>query len=90
MFRVAWLQSALDELADLWTRATSAERQAVTAAVHVVEQRLRTDPAAEGESRPKGRRFTFVPPVAVTFRVNPDENTVTVIHVRLYRRKMPP
>jgi hypothetical protein len=40
MFQVEWLQVALDELTDLWTRADSVQRQAITAASHVLEQRL--------------------------------------------------
>jgi hypothetical protein len=61
MYQVRWLQSALDELADQWLRATSEERQAITSAAHAVERRLAEDPVEEGESRPKGRRITFVP-----------------------------
>jgi hypothetical protein len=54
MFRVEWLQSALDELADLWTRADPVQRQAITAASNLLDQRLRRDPHFEGESRSKG------------------------------------
>jgi hypothetical protein len=87
MFRVEWLQSALDELARLWTQADPAGRQALTAASHEIDQRLSSDPNREGESRPKGRRLTFVPPLAVTFRVEADGQTVTVVAIRLYRRR---
>lgn len=61
MFRVEWLQIALDELTNLWTQSNSAQRQAITSASHALENRLRRDPANEGESRPGGRRITFVP-----------------------------
>jgi len=37
MFRVEWLQSALDELADVWMQADSPVRQAITAAAHCIE-----------------------------------------------------
>jgi len=87
MFRVEWLQSALDELATQWTMAASTERQAITAASHALEQRLAEDPAQEGESRSKGRRITFVPPLAVTFRVEADARTVTVVQVRVFRQR---
>jgi hypothetical protein len=87
MYRVEWLQSALDELADQWTRANSAERQAITTASHAMERRLAEDPASEGESRPSGRRITFIPPLAITFRVNADARTVWVVQVRVFRRR---
>lgn len=87
MFRVDWLESALDELMTLWTQADSTQRQAITAASHVIEQRLSRDPFNEGESRPGGRRITFVAPLAVRFQVEPDGQTVTVLHVRMFRRR---
>ena len=87
MFRVRWQRQAADELTDLWTRASSVQRRAITRASHLVEQRLRTDPSNEGESRPDGRRITFALPLAVTFRVEADGQTVSVLEVRLLRRR---
>jgi plasmid stabilization system protein ParE len=89
MFQVEWLQSALDQLADIWARADSAERRAITSASHTIDQRLQRDPVNEGESRAGGRRFTFVPPLAVIFQTEADGQTVTVLHVRAYRRRKP-
>jgi hypothetical protein len=66
MFRVRWKKSTVSDLANSWLQADSELRQAITAASHAVDQRLRNDPNAEGESRPKGRRIVFVPPLAVT------------------------
>jgi hypothetical protein len=62
MFQVEWDQSAIDELAALWTLGDPDQRQALTSASHAIDQRLRTDPRAEGESRMDARRVTFVPP----------------------------
>ncbi len=87
MYRVRWERRALDELADQWVGAHSSERQAITAAVHKIDERLRADAASEGESRAEGRRIVFEPPLAVTFRVEADGRTVSVLQVRLYRRK---
>jgi hypothetical protein len=89
MFRVEWLQSALDELANLWTQANKAQRQAITTASHLLEQRLKRYPHLEGESRSQGRRITFVPPLAVTFRIEPDGQTVSVLQVRMFRQRRP-
>ena len=87
MFRVDWLQSALNELADLWTQADSDQRQVITEACHAIEQRLARDPEQESESRPAGRRITFAPPLAATYRIEEDERTVTVVHVRMFRHR---
>jgi hypothetical protein len=87
MFQVEWLQAALDELTQLWTQADSTLRSALTAASHEIDQRLKRDPMNEGESRAHGRRITFVPPLAVTFRVEADGRTVTVVEILLFRPK---
>jgi hypothetical protein len=87
MFRVEWLQIALDELTDLWMQADASQRHAITTASHAIEQRLRSDPAGEGESRSGGRRITFVFPLAVRFQIEADGQTVTVLHVRLFGRR---
>lgn len=86
IFRVRWGRRALDDLASLWAQAGSSLRQVITSASHTVEQRLRRNPLAEGESRPKGRRVTFEPPLTVTFRVEADGRTVSVLHIRLFRQ----
>ena len=87
MFRVDWLQVAMEELSDHWMQADSTRRQAITAASHALDNRLMSDPANEGESRADGIRITFVPPLAVHFRIEADGQTVTVLHVRLYGRR---
>ena len=50
-FRVRWKQSALDELADIWTKASSQERRAMTDAVYSIEKELAAAAAEAGESR---------------------------------------
>ena len=87
MFRVDWLESALDELTTIWTGADSSVRSIVTAATHSIEQRLRSDAPTEGESRPDGRRIIFAAPLAVTYQMDSDGATATVLHVRLYRHR---
>jgi hypothetical protein len=89
MFRVEWLQSALNELATLWAQADSAERRAITAASNTLEQRLLRNAANEGESRSSGRRITFAPPLAASFRIEADGHTVSVLHVRVFRKRKP-
>jgi hypothetical protein len=89
MFRVEWEERALDELARFWIDADPGLRQDLTAASHTIDQRLRTDPRAEDESRCGDRRITFVPPLAVTFRIEDDTQSVLVLSVRMFRRRSP-
>jgi hypothetical protein len=59
----------------------------ITQATHAIEQRLGSDPLNEGESRPGGRRITFVPPLAVRFRIESDGRSVIVLHVRMFGQR---
>jgi hypothetical protein len=87
MFRVRWQESALNELTTLWMGANSILRQGITAASNQTDQRLQTDPLGEGESRPERRRILFNPPLGITFRVEEDEQTVSVLRVWLFRTR---
>jgi hypothetical protein len=87
MRKVEWLQDVLVTLALLWMQSDSDLRKEITKACHAVEKRLAKDPENEGESRADGRRITFEPPLAVVFRLEADGRTVTVVDVRLMRRR---
>jgi hypothetical protein len=87
MFRVRWERTALNELTVAWLQADSTLRQAITAASQQVDQRLRADPRNEGESRPGRRRIMFAAPLAVTFRIERDGQTVSVLHVRVFQQR---
>jgi hypothetical protein len=89
MFRVEWDERALDELATFWIDADPRMRQALTAASHDIDQRLRADPRTEGESRSGNRRVTFVPPLAVAFQIDEHRQTALVLSVRMFRRRSP-
>jgi plasmid stabilization system protein ParE len=84
MFRVRWKQSARNELASLWTNADSAQRRAITAAAHSIDQQLQTNPNNQGESRPNGRRVFFASPPGVLFRVDSQQSAVRVERVWLF------
>jgi hypothetical protein len=85
MFRVRWVRSALNELAAVWTLAD--DRGAVTSAVHQIDEALKVDPEARGESRDKGRRILLVPPLAVIFKTDPLDRTVSVLAVWRFTRR---
>ncbi len=82
MFRVRWEERALRELTDLWTRADSMRRQAITGAAHHIDEKLRRRAADVGESRGSRQRILFVGPLVITFRVEEDEATASVLTVR--------
>jgi plasmid stabilization system protein ParE len=86
MFRVEWLQSALDELASVWSQAGSATRAAITNAANQLEMALRAHPDGVGESRPGGRRIAFFAPLGVTFRKESDGRTITILTVWNFRQ----
>jgi hypothetical protein len=79
MFTVRWGQPALNQLATIWTQAS--DRTAITAATTRIDQRLRTDPEDQGESRDAGRRILLEAPLGVTFTVQPDDRAVSVLTV---------
>lgn len=86
-FRIRWERRAMDALTTAWTAADSAGRQTIMSANHAFEQRLRNSPYTEGESRSRGRRVGFEPPLSFVFRVEADGRTVSVLEFRLYRSR---
>jgi plasmid stabilization system protein ParE len=87
MMQVEWLESALNDVTAIWTRADRRRRQAITAAGHEIDQRLRRNAANEGESRSGRQRILFAEPLTITFQIELDGHTVTVLNVRESRRK---
>jgi hypothetical protein len=84
MFRVEWIQSALDDLMDLWISADTALRQAITAASHQIDQQLRADPFQASEGREADERVLFVDPLGVTIEVDQTNRVVWVLDVWCY------
>jgi plasmid stabilization system protein ParE len=78
-YTVIWTPSAIDKLANVWVHAP--DRQAVTAASHQIDRRLRTDPENEGEEF-YGDRLLVEAPLAVIFTVHPDDRRADVIDVQ--------
>jgi hypothetical protein len=87
MYRVQWIQAALDELAAIWVDADSALRAAITAAAHKAEQEFRADPERISESREEAERVAFVPPLGFEIVIDFADGIVWVGHVWLIRRR---
>jgi hypothetical protein len=85
-YTVVWKPDAEDDLARLWNSAP--DRGAVAWAADQIDAQLKHDPETQGESRAGGVRILFVPPLAVHFRVSPDDRLVEVVAV--WRPKPPP
>jgi hypothetical protein len=86
MWAVVWLQSADNELAAAWLQADAATRQAITAASHVIDERMSQNPLTEGESRDENTRVTFEGPLVVRFQVEPAASVAVVVQVRVRRK----
>lgn len=87
MYRVEWIQSALDALTEIWLQSDTPRRDSIRDAVDRLEQSLKFDPRHVGESRGGDNRICFVDPLAVKFRIEPRLSLVTVLYVGRIRRK---
>jgi plasmid stabilization system protein ParE len=84
-FTVLWSFAALNELAEIWLKAS--DRQAVTDAAQAIDKLLEADPMEVGESRAGGRRILINSPLVVIFNVSVESGTVVVARVRRSRRE---
>jgi hypothetical protein len=78
-YTVVWSTVAQNDLAQLWV--TAPDRAAVTAAANRIDQLLRRDPHAQGESRFESSRILVEPPLAVYFRIDDPDCLVEVTDV---------
>jgi hypothetical protein len=87
MFTIRWKQSAVNELATLWTQADSDQRKAITAATHHIERQLKQHPQDTGESRGDRDRVWWVFPLGVRFEVDEASSRVRVLQIWSFRRR---
>jgi hypothetical protein len=86
MFQVAWLREAVDELADIWIKADSPSRKAITKVTHILDQELKVDPLRQSESRAGNVRILFADPLAVLFEVDSMQRIVWILHIWRFRQ----
>lgn len=86
MYNVEWLLSTVGELADLWNRADSTLQDSIGRAADLLDEQLRVDPFAQSESRPDDDRVCFEFPLGITFRLEPDGRTITILRVWLVHK----
>jgi plasmid stabilization system protein ParE len=68
MYRVEWLPTAEQRLAEIWNKAS--DRALVAAAADEIDAALARNPANLGESRRGKARIAFLKPLAVVFSVD--------------------
>jgi hypothetical protein len=76
---VVWVDSAAGELAEIWLSAV--DRPLITAAARDIDQQLRVQPDAVGESRDGSRRILIAGPLAVSYEIRLDDRIVRVLDV---------
>ncbi len=79
-YTLAWVQSAENELVDLWLKAD--DRAEITSATSLIDHDLRTDAESKGVEIAEGLRALNVPPLRVIFTVLHDDRIVEVLRVR--------
>ncbi|HET6573903.1 MAG TPA: hypothetical protein VFG68_09895 [Fimbriiglobus sp.] len=86
MFEYRWLETTLDELANLYVAADRPEWERMAAGVERLNARLAADPLDVGESRGGGYRVAFLPLLMVSFHVDEVNRIVRVTAVSRYGR----
>jgi len=80
-YTVVWVQSAQNELADIWLNAT--DRNAVTVATQLIDQELSENAPTKGNDLSEGLRSLFAPPIKVIFTVRKEDRLTEVLLVRI-------
>lgn len=78
-YTVVWVESALDELAELWLRSDN--RNEVTAAADLIDNELRDDAQLKGIEQREDLRALFAPPLRILFTVRENDRIVEVLRI---------
>jgi hypothetical protein len=89
MFRVEWIEQALNDLTSIWNQADSTTRQRITQATNELDRELRRNPyrASEARSDDSEKRVLFVYPLAAIIEIDLSERVVWVISAWRFRRR---
>jgi hypothetical protein len=80
-YTVVWVQSAQDELAELWLN--SKDRGKLADAADVIDRELSVDAPIKGHELAEGLRSLFAPPLKAIFSVSEDDRIAEVLRVWL-------
>lgn len=78
-YTVVWVQSAEDELMEIWLAA--ADKQQVSSAADALDQTLALDAAKKGIEIAEGLRAAFLSPLKLLFTVRDEDRIVEVLRV---------
>jgi len=84
MYTLTWSARALDQLAELYVTLPLEEQRQLAAVVDAFNNRLKSRPLDEGESRGDDLRIAFTAELTVRFRVNESQRAVRVTYVKRY------
>ncbi len=80
-YTVTWVQSALDELTELWLAVEN--KQALSAAANAIDAALGLDPSAKGSPESDALRSLTIAPLRVLYAVRELDRVVEVLTVQL-------
>ena len=84
-YTVVWVRAAEEALAQIWTQ--TADRAQISQAANAIDARLRLSPETAGESRAEDLRILLVPPLGVTFHIDPGARLVQVVDVWTFKSR---
>jgi plasmid stabilization system protein ParE len=83
---VFWTDDSVDDLEDIWARASPSAHPAVSTAVAEIHDKLARDPIGSSESRTGRTRIIVELPLSALFRISADGSRVDVLHVTFWGR----
>jgi hypothetical protein len=87
-YRVRWLTSVEQDLAQIWIEAQ--DRNRITAAADQIDQVVGRDPLSFGESHGGQTRIGIMAPLAILFDVDAVNRRVTIWDIWRWREKSEP
>lgn len=84
-FTLRWSAKALDRPADFWWEAP--ERQVILDAIDRIDDLLRFDPEAKGESRADQERILLEYPLGVLYQIDRTASAVDMLNVWRFDRR---
>ena len=76
-FTVVWVQSALDDLAEIWLEAS--DRNSVSKSADDIDRELAQDAPEKGNELREGLRSLLAPPLKVIFSVREPDRVAEVL-----------
>jgi hypothetical protein len=79
-YDVVWVESASDDLARFWLRAT--DQQVISEAADLADQVLATDPVSQSDALSEGLRAITSGSLRIFFVIYEDDRKVEVLYVK--------